>query len=336
VVEKEPARAKYRRGRERRPMVGSWCTWTPRSTNGSWGYRGGIWWWRSTTPTGAGCMVASLPRKGLPRPSRRWRGAAPLRSLPGAVYRTWQGSHFCRTAQAGQGPAEEQNGQVAQALHALGIRQILARSPQACGRGERAFGTIQGRRRRPDQAPRRRSDASLVFDRENAEPTREELLDDLVFLVVQGRAAQVRDALEVIDFHSVGEGFDGNRGHECPLPDVRCGPWPNRADVTPSGRVGRAVHNPIYSMRIRHQLESLAPLRHSVPSLIELSGSPSMSMTSPPIGAHVLAASDGTVGANAVRFSRTAETRMLVSTIWTDRLAIHRHLLPEVHASRGQ
>jgi hypothetical protein len=58
---------------------------------------------------------------------------------------TDRGSHFCRTAQAGQGPAEEQNGQVTQALHALGIRQILARSPQARGRSERAFGTLQGR-----------------------------------------------------------------------------------------------------------------------------------------------------------------------------------------------
>jgi hypothetical protein len=30
-------------------------------------------------------------------------------------------------------------------LHARGIQQILARSPQARGRSERAFGTIQGR-----------------------------------------------------------------------------------------------------------------------------------------------------------------------------------------------
>jgi hypothetical protein len=58
---------------------------------------------------------------------------------------TDRGSHFCRTEQAGVSPAEEQNGQVSQALRALGIRQILARSPQARGRSERAFGTIQGR-----------------------------------------------------------------------------------------------------------------------------------------------------------------------------------------------
>jgi len=43
------------------------------------------------------------------------------------------------------GPDTEQNGQVAQALRALGIGQILARSPQARGRSECAFGTIQGR-----------------------------------------------------------------------------------------------------------------------------------------------------------------------------------------------
>ena len=42
-------------------------------------------------------------------------------------------------------PPRKQHGQVIRALHALGIGQILARSPQARGRSERAFGTIQGR-----------------------------------------------------------------------------------------------------------------------------------------------------------------------------------------------
>jgi len=56
-----------------------------------------------------------------------------------------RGSHFCRTEEAGQGPAEEQNGEVTRVLEVLGIRQILARSPQARGRSERAFKTIQGR-----------------------------------------------------------------------------------------------------------------------------------------------------------------------------------------------
>jgi Helix-turn-helix domain len=58
---------------------------------------------------------------------------------------TDRGSHFCRTEKAGQGPAPEQAGQVSRVLRALGIRQILARSPEARGRSERCFGTIQGR-----------------------------------------------------------------------------------------------------------------------------------------------------------------------------------------------
>src|ERR1700738_5196863 len=57
---------------------------------------------------------------------------------------TDRGSHFCQSGPAGE-VADEQHGQVSQALRALGIRQILARSPRARGRSERAFGTIQGR-----------------------------------------------------------------------------------------------------------------------------------------------------------------------------------------------
>ncbi len=52
---------------------------------------------------------------------------------------TDRGSHFCTTQDAAVGPDAEQNGQVSQALRALGIRHILARSPQARGRSERAF-----------------------------------------------------------------------------------------------------------------------------------------------------------------------------------------------------
>ena len=58
---------------------------------------------------------------------------------------TDRGSHFCRTSAAGAGPDEEQRGQTARILKVLGITHILARSPEARGRSERAFGTIQGR-----------------------------------------------------------------------------------------------------------------------------------------------------------------------------------------------
>jgi hypothetical protein len=58
---------------------------------------------------------------------------------------TDRGSHYCRTIDADEGPAPNQDGQVSRVLKALGIRHILARSPEARGRSERAFGTIQGR-----------------------------------------------------------------------------------------------------------------------------------------------------------------------------------------------
>jgi len=59
---------------------------------------------------------------------------------------TDRGGHFCHTAKAGGAASTEgYNGQVPRVLRALGIRQILARSPEARGRSERAFGTIQGR-----------------------------------------------------------------------------------------------------------------------------------------------------------------------------------------------
>jgi hypothetical protein len=58
---------------------------------------------------------------------------------------TDRGSHFCRTSVAGGDPEDAPNGQLCRVLRALGIGHIRARSPEARGRGERAFGTIQGR-----------------------------------------------------------------------------------------------------------------------------------------------------------------------------------------------
>ena len=58
---------------------------------------------------------------------------------------TDRGSHFCRTEKAGDKPADEQNGQVSRALRALGIEHIQAMTPEARGRSERMFGTVQGR-----------------------------------------------------------------------------------------------------------------------------------------------------------------------------------------------
>jgi hypothetical protein len=58
---------------------------------------------------------------------------------------TDRGSHFCRTERAGDGPADEQRGQLSRVLRTLGIEHIRAMTPEARGRSERAFGTLQGR-----------------------------------------------------------------------------------------------------------------------------------------------------------------------------------------------
>jgi transposase len=143
VVQKEPARGKDRRQRERRPMVGM-LVHLDASTH-EW--------------------IAGLPKQDLvvaldDADGRilyahffAQEGTASTFAALESVVRNYgrfcelytdRGSHFCQSESAGQS-APEQNGQVSQALRALGIRQILAYSPQARGRSERAFGTIQGR-----------------------------------------------------------------------------------------------------------------------------------------------------------------------------------------------
>src|ERR1700737_1467974 len=143
VVEKEPARGKYRRQRERRPMVGMLVHLDASTHEG----------------------IAGLPRQDLvvalddadgrildARFFPQEGTASTFAALESVVRNygrfcelyTDRGSHFCQSGPAGE-VANEQHGQVSQALRALGIRQILRRSPQARGRSERAFGTIQGR-----------------------------------------------------------------------------------------------------------------------------------------------------------------------------------------------
>jgi hypothetical protein len=46
---------------------------------------------------------------------------------------TDRGGRFCTTKDAAAGPDAEQTGQVSQALRALGIRQLMGRSPQVRG-----------------------------------------------------------------------------------------------------------------------------------------------------------------------------------------------------------
>lgn len=166
IVAKAPARGKYRRKRERRPLVGmlvhmdgsthEWIVGLPKHD-----------------------LVVTLDdADGRMLHARFFEEEGTHSTLVGfdhvlrkrgrfAEFYTDRGSHFCRTERAGAGPAEEQNGQVARVCKTLGIRQILAHSPQARGRSERAFGTIQGRLPQELRAAGIRSyaEANLYLDR---------------------------------------------------------------------------------------------------------------------------------------------------------------------------
>ena len=64
--------------------------------------------------------------------------------LPCALY-TDRASHYFVTPKAGEKVAKDQLTQVGRALAQLGIEHIPAYSPEARGRSERAFGTLQDR-----------------------------------------------------------------------------------------------------------------------------------------------------------------------------------------------
>jgi transposase len=143
MVERQPARGKYRRRRERRPMVGmlvhldaSTHEWIPGLPMQDLVVAlddadGRILYARFFPQEGTASTFAAL--ESVLRNYGRF-----------AELYTDRGSHFCRSERPGE-VADEQHGQVSQALRTLGIHQILALSPQARGRSERAFGTIQGR-----------------------------------------------------------------------------------------------------------------------------------------------------------------------------------------------
>jgi hypothetical protein len=143
MVQKEPARGQYRRRRERRPMAGM-LVHLDASTHE----------WIAGLPL-QDLVVALDDADGRMLYARfcPQEGTASTFAALESVVRNYgrfcelytdRGSHFCHSERSGE-VADEQHGQVSQALRALGIQQILARSPQARGRSERAFGTLQGR-----------------------------------------------------------------------------------------------------------------------------------------------------------------------------------------------
>lgn len=143
LAPKALARGKYRRKRERRPLVGM-LVHLDASTHA----------WLPTQPQDL--VVALDDADGRILYAQFWpqeTTASTFHALTHvlathgrfAELYTDRGSHFCRTSTAGAAPDLAYDTQVQRALKTLGIRHILARSPEARGRSERAFGTLQGR-----------------------------------------------------------------------------------------------------------------------------------------------------------------------------------------------
>jgi hypothetical protein len=144
VVAKEPGRGQYRRRRERRAMVGM-LLHLDASTHP---------WLPDLPPQDLVVMLDDADGRILFARFFEQEGTrSTLVALKHVLVRwgrfcelyTDRGGHFCHTTRSEAGPDVVQQGQVPRALRSLGIRHILARSPEARGRSERAFGTIQGR-----------------------------------------------------------------------------------------------------------------------------------------------------------------------------------------------
>lgn len=144
LAEKSPGRGKYRRRRPRRAMRGT-MVHLDASTH-EWIRDLPMWDLVVALDDADGRILYGhfVREEGTLSTMKALRSVLSTHGRFCELY-TDRGSHFCHTPQAGEVATTEHEGQVSRALKALGIRQILAYSPQARGRGERAYGTIQGR-----------------------------------------------------------------------------------------------------------------------------------------------------------------------------------------------
>ena len=144
LADKSPGRGKYRRRRERRPVRGMMLH-----------LDGSTHEWLGGEPLQDLIVVQDdadsrihyaqfVPQEGTLSTFAALKHVLHRAGRFAELY-TDRGAHFCHTPIAGQAATTEHQGQVSRALKALGIRQILAYSPQARGRSERTFQTIQGR-----------------------------------------------------------------------------------------------------------------------------------------------------------------------------------------------
>jgi hypothetical protein len=144
LAEKGPGRGKYRRKRERRAMRGMLVHLD--ASMHEWIAGLAMWDLMVALDDADGRMLYArfVPQEGTLSSLAALKYVIEKHGRFCELY-TDRGSHFCHTPKAGGPSTTEHDGQVSRALKVLGIGQILARSPQARGRSERAFATIQGR-----------------------------------------------------------------------------------------------------------------------------------------------------------------------------------------------
>jgi transposase len=144
LVEKTPARGKYRRRRERRPMTGMLLHLDASTHRWIEGLAMADLVVVLDDADGRILYARFVPEEGTASTLQALEHVLTHFGRFCALY-TDRASHFCHTPVAGESTTEHQGGQVPRVLRTLGIQQILAQSPEARGRSERAFGTIQGR-----------------------------------------------------------------------------------------------------------------------------------------------------------------------------------------------
>ena len=142
-VSPAPRRGAHRRKRARRPMVGMML----HQDGSSHQWVSDQWWDLIVTMDDANNEIYSaffVPEEGTMSSFARIGGVIETHGLFCALY-TDRGSHYWHTPEAGGKVDKENLTQVGRALQQLGIELIPAYSPEARGRSERMFGTLQKR-----------------------------------------------------------------------------------------------------------------------------------------------------------------------------------------------
>jgi len=145
LVRPAPRRSAHRKKRPRRPMVGmmlhqdaSRFAWLPGDDRQ---YDLVVTLDDATSAVYSGFLVAE---EGTASSFRALSEVIAAHGLFCELY-TDRGSHYFHTPKAGQAVSKNVQTQVGRALAQLGIRHIAAYSPEARGRSERAFRTLQDR-----------------------------------------------------------------------------------------------------------------------------------------------------------------------------------------------